>query len=348
MKVTMEEVARAARVSRATVSLALRGRSEIPEATRRRVRQAAKKLGYTANPLVSALMATRRRGRARFQATLAFFTGHATRDGWLRFTPAYGRLFAGARSRARELGYEIEDFWLNEPRLSPGRLKQILQTRGIHGIIVAPMPIKDAVLPEFDWTEFSVLAVGYSVRNPEFHRISHDYFHGMKMALAHCRAKGYGRIGLFLDRHVSSVTFDLWHAAYLADQRAAPGAARLEPLLADDLEDPAIVPWLREQRPDCLVCLDPWRLEELGHLPKGLPAVSLNIDEAPRPMPGVSRDFEVIGEAAVDRVVSLMQHNHRGPPPRPQTILIEGLWTHEELLPARKAGSRRPALGGAR
>jgi len=340
MKVTMEEVAAAAKVCRATVSLALRGRPGIPEATCRRVRQAAKKLGYTANPLVSALMATRRRGRARFQATLAPFTGHATREGWRRFTPAYGELFAGARSRAREIGYAIEDFWLHEPRLGPERLKQILKTRGIHGIIVAPMPIKDAVLPEFDWTDFSVLAVGYSVRTPEFHRISHDYFHGMKMALAHCRAKGYRRIGLFLDRHVSSVRFDLWHAAYLAEQRAAPGAERIEPLLAEDLDDPAIVPWLRDERPDCLVCLDPWRLEELGHLPKGFPAVSLNIDEAPRPMPGVSRDFEVIGEAAVDRVVSLMQHNQRGIPPRPQTILIEGLWANEELL--RSAG-RRPA-----
>jgi hypothetical protein len=50
---------------------------------------------------------------------------------------------------------------------------------------------------------------------------------------------------------------------------------------------------------------------------------------------------EVIGEAAVDRVVSLMQHNQRGIPPRPQTILIEGLWANEELL--RSAGRRSAA-----
>lgn len=61
--------------------------------------------------------------------------------------------------------------------------------------------------------------------------------------------------------------------------------------------------------------------------------MSLNVDEAPHPMPGVSRDFEVIGEAAVDRVVSLLQHNQRGVPKRPRTLLIEGLWSHDELLP---------------
>jgi DNA-binding LacI/PurR family transcriptional regulator len=333
MKITMNDVARAAGVSRATVSLALRLRPGIPSATRERVRAVAARLGYVSNPLVAALMATRRRGRSRFQATLAFLTGHPTRDGWRRFTPAYGDLFDGACARAREIGYALEPFWMHEPRLKAGRLKQILEARGILGTIVAPMPIKDAVLPVFDWEGFSVVSVGYSVRRPDLDRISHDYFHGMKLALARCREKGYRRIGLFLDRNVSSVTFDLWYAAYLAEQRSTRDADAIEPLLVEDPVDPSLTPWLRRERPDCLICLDPWRLQELGRIPRQLPAVSLNVDEAPYPMPGVSRDFEVIGEAAVDRVVSLLHHNQRGVPKRPRTLLIEGLWSHDELLP---------------
>jgi len=344
MKVTMEQIAQAAGVSRATVSLALRDKPQIPAETRRRVHREAQRLGYKPNPLVSALMSTRRRGRARFQATITFLTGHATEDGWRSFTPAYGELFDGARNRAQELGYELETLWWRAPGMTAARLQRVLRARGIHAILIAPQPLEDARVPELDWKTFSVLAVGYSVLEPEFHRISHDYFHGMSMALARCRARGYRRIGLFLDRRVSAVTFNLWHAAYLVEQRTTPGAERIDPLIAEGLEDPALADWLRRSHPDCLVCLNPWRLEDAGLLPRGFPTASLNIDESPRSMPGVSRDFGVIGATAVDRLVSLVQHNDRGIPKHPQTILMEGLWTHDELLPPAKQAS----LGGRR
>jgi len=332
MNVTMQQVARAAKVSCATVSLALRGKPQIPEDTRLRVCRIARKLGYTPNPLVSALMATRRCKRVQFQATLAFLTGHASRDGWRRFTPAYAALFDGASARARELGYAVEDFWLRDPEINPARLQQILLTRGIHGVILAPQPLEEASLPALDWSDFSILAIGYSIRRPEFHRISHDYFHGMMLVLSRCRTKGYRRIGLYLDRRVSTVTFNLWYAAYLAEQRTSPDAEAIEPLIVEGPNDATLRSWLSQQRPDCLVCLDPWRLEQNGLIPRGFPTASLNVDESPRPIPGVSRDFGVIGAAAVDRIVSLVQYNDRGIPARPQTILLQGLWVHDDLL----------------
>jgi DNA-binding LacI/PurR family transcriptional regulator len=333
----MQEVARAAGVSTATVSLALRGKPQIPEATRLRVCTAARELGYSPNPLVSALMATRRRARKTFQASLGFLTGHATPGGWREFTPAYGDLFRGIRKRATDLGYSVEEFWGREPGIDPARLRSILWTRGVQGILVAPQPIEDAKLPDLDWSDFSVLALGYSVREPEFHRISHDYFHGMALALTQCRAKGYRRIGLYLDRRVSTVTFNLWFAAYLAEQRTHVDAQPIEPLITEGPNAAALRSWLIRERPDCLVCLEPWRLEQDGLIPRGLPTASLNVDESPRPVPGVSRDFEVIGAAAVDRIVSLVQLNDRGIPTRPQTVLLQGLWVHDDLLIASRS-----------
>ena len=57
----MQDVADAAQVHRTTVSLALRRDPRIPTATRERVERHAAKLGYRANPLVSALMQLQRR-----------------------------------------------------------------------------------------------------------------------------------------------------------------------------------------------------------------------------------------------------------------------------------------------
>jgi transcriptional regulator with XRE-family HTH domain len=55
--VSMADVAKAARVSKNAVSLALRGDPQISESTRRRIEEAAKKLGYRRNPVVGELMA---------------------------------------------------------------------------------------------------------------------------------------------------------------------------------------------------------------------------------------------------------------------------------------------------
>lgn len=335
MKVTMADVARAARVSRATVSLALRHRTEIPEATRRKVHVAAQRLGYVPHPLVSALMATRRGKNRAFQASLAFLTAYPTKDGWRTTSQAYAALFTGAKARAQQLGYALQEVWLRDPRVDARRQSQILQARGIQGVLVSPLPAEDAVIPMIAWEAFSVLAVGYSMRKPAFHRISHDYFHGMALALQQCRAKGYRRVGFFLDRRVSQVIAHLWHAAYLAEQKTTPGAEPIEPLLAERWDDPQILRWLKQERPDALICLDAWRLQAIRHVPSSLPLICLNTDESPHPLPGIRRDFSLIGHAAVDRLVSLVQTNQRGTPDRVQTVLLEGEWTHGDRLARR-------------
>ena len=65
MRVTLADVARAAGVSVAGASYALRGDRSIPARTVERVRRIAAELGYRPDLRVSSLMATIRRGRAR-------------------------------------------------------------------------------------------------------------------------------------------------------------------------------------------------------------------------------------------------------------------------------------------
>jgi DNA-binding LacI/PurR family transcriptional regulator len=59
-RVTQKEVATKVGVHPSTVSLALSGRSGIPEVTRRRVIKVAKALGYERDPMLGALAAYRK------------------------------------------------------------------------------------------------------------------------------------------------------------------------------------------------------------------------------------------------------------------------------------------------
>src|SRR5581483_2410531 len=106
---------------RSTVALALREHPRIPVATRRRVQQIAKNLGYRLNPLVAALMSSRRSGRPVKHVTLAFVTNYPTRFGWRPEQHDRPDFFPGALQRARDFGYKLEHFWLAEPGMTPTR-----------------------------------------------------------------------------------------------------------------------------------------------------------------------------------------------------------------------------------
>ena len=62
---TLTDIARLLGYSKNTISLGLRGSSQLPVATRERIREAAERIGYQPNAVVSHLMAQLRSSRTR-------------------------------------------------------------------------------------------------------------------------------------------------------------------------------------------------------------------------------------------------------------------------------------------
>src|SRR5688500_16131376 len=109
--VTMKQIAAAAGVARATVSYALRGDRKIPEETAARIRSVATRLGYRPNPPVAALMAHIRRSHPKTRGEHIAFL-------WIKARPGertFPLIHEGARARAEQLGYALEEFWLDTP-----------------------------------------------------------------------------------------------------------------------------------------------------------------------------------------------------------------------------------------
>ena len=225
------QIAVAARVSRSTVSRALQNHPSLPAKTRRRIQELAKKMGYCPNPLVSALMATRNQPHSSAgAATLAVLTAwHPTAA--IAPLASDRRYLTGSKQRAEELGFQFEEFWLDEPGLSSQRLGQILANRGIVAVLFAPIPVSHPKI-ELKWEHFSLAAFAPSPQIPILHQASHFHFRSSCLAVRELFRLGYRRPALALPGELTANVRDQWVGGYYATVLNFPSGKHISPLIA--------------------------------------------------------------------------------------------------------------------
>jgi DNA-binding LacI/PurR family transcriptional regulator len=336
----MQDVARQAGVHVATVSRALRRRRGVSEEVRAKVLRVAAELGYRINPLVSALIRSRRNPhRANYHATLGFLTPH-----WpsqvQSYRDDYRQLIEGAGRRASGLGYRLDEFKLGAKGLSAQRVSDILEARNISGLILMPLhSTQDAI--DIDWKHWPVVAIGYSQRIP-VPRVVHNHSRAMRLALAKCRQCGCERIGLVLPQRVSEKVEDRWVAAYLLDQfRQGKRAAALPPLLLDENpKQEAFTSWFKAYRPDAIIGLQHltpihrWLKAARIPVPDRVALVTLDCREQRPRFTGIDQDYALLGGLAVEQLVNLLERNDRSMMQRATILAVEGVWRDGPTLRA--------------
>lgn len=342
----MKEVAAALGVHQTTVSLALRNHPSIPETTRRKVRAMADRMGYRPNPMVSALIAERKKRQpSRHGSTLGFLTCTAERQGWQR-SRNYRRVHEAMVDYAPRLGYKLEEFWLHEPGMTPSRLQQILLHRGIRGLILCPLPGKQHTL-DFDFSDFATVALGLTLRQPRLDQISIDHNSLMKLALHHLQHLGYRKIGFITSNVIDDRVSHLQLGAFLAARHHTPEP--FAPPISYDKHQPSMIEqWLRTYRLDAVICSTSSEyaffgefLSPLKHsLPENFALICLDCvvgtDQA-----GIIQNLEAEARAAIELVASRVERAQFGIPTHPQVTLINGQWQsgkwlrHGSLSPER-------------
>ncbi len=131
--VTIGDVARAAGVSRSTVSYALSGKRAISDEVRARVEQAVRDLGYTPNAGARALATS----RSKVIGLLARFLPD-------EFAPAMMQYIQGVSDTALEAGYDI--LLCSDPD-GPQALKRITDSRMVDGVVLLNVAEDDDRLP---------------------------------------------------------------------------------------------------------------------------------------------------------------------------------------------------------
>lgn len=322
-------------VDPSSVSMALRNHPRISVATRARLQALAKEMGYRQDALLSAL--SRHRSAPGSRSVIAWLDDYDTREE-LTHILFYHEVLEGVKTRAAELGFALKEFLLRAPGMSTGRLRTILHTRQIRGIVVAPLPRGRASI-DMRWEEFTSVMIGHSLQKPVLHSVAPNQYRQMRMMLASIRALGYRRIGLYVD-----TTFDVrcdnhWQAGFWMDYHNLPARDRVPVLAYDGMEnrDPArLASWTEKYHPEVIIICG--NTEKAFPIPGNARVVYHTVFSSEPERAGINENGFLVGATAVEVLVGMLARNESGIPPHPQRVLIEGFWQPGHLKPKNGCG----------
>lgn len=333
----MKDVAREAGVSLMTVSYALRNHSSVSASTKARVQAIAKALGYTPNPLVSALITQVRQGRDGVEPQIiGYISAYAEQRLWMDNSTAF-KYYSGAAARCKELGFKLETFELTRFGMNPKRLSDVMFYRNVRGIICAPMPCFGSTIA-LEWANFSSVAFGYSMPAPAINRASCHHYEAARMALSRLRALGYHRVGFATTQTASERIDDGFLSAVDIDNRNIPPEVQVVPWVAGRREATSkkLVQWFRRQKPDVILTDIPrifeWLKRENLSVPDDV-AVAITSWHEGSPAAGINQNSEFIGAAAVEMLVQQIYHNERGVPQHARYNLVAAQWENGMTAP---------------
>jgi DNA-binding LacI/PurR family transcriptional regulator len=343
-KANLSTIAKQAGVSVMTVSRVLRDEPRVAKATRERVLKVAHELHYQPDPHLARMMSlVRGRKETRLRAVIAVVREQVPRDELHH--PSYQYVaIEDIRRRAGRYGYKVEEFWLGRDGMTAERLSDVLQARGIEGIIVSPQSSR-MLCSDIDYSRFAAATFGYGLREPSLHRSAGNMTLGIQVATAELQARGYQRIGLAVTQWVDDRAQQTYSGAMLQLQQAMPKRQRVPMLLFpyNDISRGANVflDWMNTHRPDALITFDspvPLWLKRLG-LRVGDDIGLVAHDWAPvmKGVAGIYQRRDHVAAAAVDLVATQLMQNERGVPEVPRQILIPPLWVEGTSLRPKAA-----------
>lgn len=332
--VRQQDIALKAGVHITTVSLALRNDPRLAESTRRRIQDLAAEMGYTPDPMLSALTVHRNRSkRVHHQGTLAWLCPPTVKSESARSFSGY---IQGAEERCAELGYKLEIF--NFTELGGGRLSGVLHARNIKGLLIPPQAHSRAHL-DFDWQEFSSVCFGFTLSWPRLHLITNAQYSSSRLAVRMLRTRGYRRIGFVTTRETDERTDQNFRAGFLSEQHDFLPENRIPPLLLEDTtiatECVEFAAWYREHKPDVILYIYPTVAEFLRRLkitPKECGSASLSVTSRDGNLAGVYQNDPLIGRKAVDFLIDMLHRNERGIPPHRFQFFVESEWVEGKSI----------------
>lgn len=341
---SLRDLAKTLGLSHTTVSEALRDNPRVKPETRQRVHAAAKAAGYQYNPLAGALMSEMRRSRTTtFRGVIAIVDLDGP-EGRAPTSARYHReLTKGATERAQELGFKAELFIVGHDGMTPQRLDNILQSRGIRAVFLLPVSESPDVT-KLNWSRYAGIYTDYVIEHPALHNICPNHYRAMLMALQHLQALGYRRPGLVLQKYHDVRLFHRWEAAYRTHQDYySPDKTKIPVFLPPEIERASFSKWFKKHNPDVVLChraeVIEWMRECGAKIPQTHGFCCLNTMMNPGiPCAGLNLQPRLLGARGMELVIGQIYRNEYGIPDLPSTTTVPALWVNGPTVRNMKTG----------
>jgi LacI family transcriptional regulator len=349
----LDDVARVAGVSKATVCRALRGTGRISDATREKIRKLAEEMNYKPDPALSALTryrwGSRVSGRATYSLALVRVDPIAS--------PSSQKRKSGVAERAAELNFLLEEHQLDS-KTSPASLSRILFARGIDGII---FEICGPVFHwDFAWDRFACVTIGFDGEAHQLNSVTSDWFNAVRIASDKARLAGCRRIGYANFFRGNPSMDDRMHAATLLERSRNtqlfgaqppifwyPGDRNLTKNVFQEDRD-LFLRWVKKYQPDVIVDGNRtaiWWLRDADiKIPEDIRYVTLNARPVDEPgSSGTAHEQKRQARLAVDLLFNLIQVNERGLSNSPLRMTTPCSWHEGETLfvKSKRAAKRK-------
>lgn len=343
MRVTLKDIAAKVGVTKTTVSLALRDSPGVSSAMREQIRRVAGELGHVVDPILHRLAEYRQTdGTTRFQGLIAW-VNHWQHPEDLRRFHEFEQYWRGAKLAAKRMGYRLKQFtW---PADCPANVatQKLLQS-GVLGLLIPPHP-PEVKWDDFDWSKFSLIRFGLSVRQVDSNLVTADHQRGMVMAIKRIHDYGYRRIGLVYnqahDRSMGGNHYGgfLWAQKLLDIEHPIPpldSEIKTAGLLAKTRRN--LDAWMKKYQPDAILTARPETpelLRELGYqIPRDVALASTSLYDVSVDA-GIDQCSYAIGQIAAEMLIKQITLNERGEPAEPCRVLVESRWQDGKSLPPR-------------
>lgn len=319
LRVRIRDIAAAVGVSEATVSYALNGSGRVGAATAARIRDTAKTMGYLPNPLLREVMVTMRRsGNPCLRGTFGFLHYEPSDQAIARAPTFLGRVYRGAKAQAKKLGFAMDPISMQPYLGEDRRLSEVLWARGIRGVFMGSLDRLDRIVA-FDRGKVGVVAIGYTYRAPNVHRIAPNNFDGMRLLVERLVSHGLRRIGLCF--HVPDLdarsNYGFSTALQISRQNFRLPVIRS---FNEAWDKPAEARnWARQSRLHAVITTAP---EVFRECEEGMLVVSLT-EEAGDSGVSLTQAPEQLGALAADELFAVLLRNEVGEPRLPKLILTQ-------------------------
>jgi len=257
-------------------------------------------------------------------------------------------VFRAARKHGEGLGYNVEYFWLNDPKVSLRRLEQILLSRGVQGVVVATQTYSRGRV-KLNLDRYSAVAIGRTLHSPKIDQVSPDHFYAVVSCYRHLYGQGYRRIGLAISKRFDERSLGLWYAGFLLEQvrkKASPAI----PILDCPQDDAKTTQqWINRWKPDCIITA----IEETPpvtlpladmirsfgiDIPGSMAVTLVNLTESATlsEFSGIKEPVEELGTDAIDILARRINYNTRGVPEHRVVSCVEGSWREGLTSPPKK------------